>query len=701
MRVLALLAILLLVANLAPFVAPVDAATQTESTSISMSGGLATDIEWEIEGVCDDCVPDDLAAVAYSDDASYVAKVEAKVHVTQMTWSSQAAIDVTFDDQLMRQGQTVDLQDKLTVTGGTMTATGTISGSMFIERDGTTNVEDFGEFSAPLNLSWPCAAPLPGESPRPCASGNADTQVFALKVIDVPLGDAYLTLKVGASLTANVSTTGVVSSAQLAVVGGGPASSSNVTWVGSSPSTTTDARALSCTAPAGNDVTYRFTGGSTSGAAQNLASTTKLIGSVLVVLPGDIEVEGPDVTIASVPNAAVPLGMGLSGGNSDTLTLGTLQANNVPPTADAGGGATHTYSGNQGSPISFDGSGSTSVCGFPTLRWDFSDGGVAFGKNPQHTFQGSGTYSGLLTAIDATGLTSTTTFSIVVANRAPVVTAGPDTTAAWGRPVAFNGAATDPGSDDQSTLTYHWSFGDGTPSATGGPSVLHAYSAPGSYTATLLVCDRHGYCALDSRLVEVRKRTVSLGSLGDTAATYDTPGSRHAALVDEFGSAVNGRTIDFSVDGAAVGSSATNSVGIAQLAWTPLINAGTYGAAASFGGDALYESRDASGSVVIARKATTLSYTGTLKGAPNKVATLSGVLTDATGKALAGRTIVFVLGSQSVTGVTNDQGVATASLKLTQKNGNYPLTATWAPSGTDAVRYVGSVASATFKLQAK
>jgi PKD repeat protein len=700
-RLLTPFAILILVANAAPFVAPVAAATQTESTAISMSGGLATDITWNIEGACDDCVPDDLAAIAYDDDASYVAKVEASVHVTQMTWTSQATIDVTYDDQLLRQGQTVDLKDVLTVTGGTMTATGTISGSMFIERDGTTNVQNFGSFSAPLNLAWGCAVPLPGESPRPCPSGNADTEVFSAKIISVLVADVYLTLKVGASLTANVSSDGVVSSAQLSITGGGPADSKNITWVGSSPSTTTDSRALACTAPAGNEVSYRLTGGSTTGAEQNVASTIKLIGAVVVdpaALPAEDVVE---ITFKELPQDAVPLAIGLSGGNSEVLSLGTLAKNNVPPIADAGGGASNTYSGNQGSPITFDGSGSSSVCGFPTLRWDFSDGGVAFGKNPQHTFQGSGTYSGLLTATDATGLTSTTTFSIVVANLAPVVVAGPDTTAAWGRPVAFNGAATDPGGDDQPTLTYAWSFGDGTPSATGGPSVLHAYTTPGTYTATLTVCDRQGLCASDSRLVNVRQRTVSLGSLGDTAATYDTAASRHAALVDEFGATVNGRTIEFEVAGTVVGSSVTNSSGIAQLAWTPLLDAGAYAADASFAGDSLYESTAGSGEVAIVRKATSVAYSGTLKGGPNKVVTLSGVLTDATGKALGGRTIVFVLGSQTVSAVTSEMGVATAALKLTQKNGTYPLTATWAPIGADTAHYVGSAASAAFKLQAK
>ena len=87
--------------------------------------------------------------------------------------------------------------------------------------------------------------------------------------------------------------------------------------------------------------------------------------------------------------------------------------------------------GNEGSPIIFDGSASSSICGFPTLQWNFSDGGVADGVAPQHTFEAPGTYSGLLTATDATGLTATTTFSVGVANLPPVVDAGPNVSTEW------------------------------------------------------------------------------------------------------------------------------------------------------------------------------------------------------------------------------------------------------------------------------
>jgi hypothetical protein len=145
----------------------------------------------------------------------------------------------------------------------------------------------------------------------------------------------------------------------------------------------------------------------------------------------------------------------------------------------------------------------------------------------------------------------------------------------------------------------------------------------------------------------------------------------------------------------------TNSAGLGAVAWTPNLAAGTYPTAASFGGDTLYSAATGSGSVVIARKATTVVYTGALTGGANKTITLSAVLADATGTPLGGRTIAFKLGSQTASAVTNTSGVASVQLKLAQKNGTYPLTATWTPTGGDAARYVGSAASATFKLQAK
>src|SRR5213075_2698827 len=94
-------------------------------------------------------------------------------------------------------------------------------------------------------------------------------------------------------------------------------------------------------------------------------------------------------------------------------------------------------------------------------------------------------------------------------------------------------------------------------------------------------------------------------------------------------------------------------------------------------------------------------YTGALNGGPNKIVALSATLTDGLGRALAGKTIVFNLGTQSASAVTDANGNAATGLKLTLKNGKYPLTATWSPAGTDTARWVGSSAATTFTAGAK
>ena len=157
--------------------------------------------------------------------------------------------------------------------------------------------------------------------------------------------------------------------------------------------------------------------------------------------------------------------IGMTGAGA-TFDLGAVQAQQHPTDGRRRAGP---YVGERREPDHFDGSGSSSICGFPTLRWDFSDGGVAFGKFPQHTFTDNGTYSGLLTATDPTGLSSTTTFSVVVNNVAPSVNAGPGHDSRLGPPGRVQRPGHRSGSSDQSTLQYSWDFGDGSPSASGGP----------------------------------------------------------------------------------------------------------------------------------------------------------------------------------------------------------------------------------------
>jgi hypothetical protein len=413
--------------------------------------------------------------------------------------------------------------------------------------------------------------------------------------------------------------------------------------------------------------------------------------------------KGPGVTLDLGSQHTESFGQDVANASTKVTALGAIAANNIPPDADAGG----PYVGKlEGVPVQFDGTGTTSICGLDSLalRWDFSDGGVAFGQQPFHTFEDNGIFSGLLTATDPTGLSNSVAFSVSVANQDPAANAGADTIADWGRVVQFNGQATDPGEDDQPFLEYSWDFGDGTlptnPS-TGGASALHAYAAPGDYTATLTVTDDDGGSDTDSRSVHVTKRDVTAAYLGPTAATFDTATSFSGSLVDEYGQNVGGRTIRFAVGGVSQAESATNSSGLATAAWTPTQDAGFYATDAIFLGDSLYNADTGSGSVSIARKATSVTYTGALNGGPNKTIGLSAILADASGTRLGGRTIVFVLGAQSTSAVTDASGVATTTLTLNQKNGIYPLTATYTPSGGDVGTYLGSSDAESFKLQKK
>ena len=604
------LSVLALIIQMLGGAGTVIAAEESATTLVGMSGSTAVDADWTIEGACDTCIPDDIAGIVYSNSATYGAKVKAKVHLSNMTWSSNAAIEVSYDDQLLRQGAMLDLVDKLAVIGGTMTATRRDHHEELGHRAGraATMVQDFGSFSKDLTLSWTCPVPLPGESPRGCTSGNANTTVFDLKIFSVTIADVYLRLKVGVSLTSESSTTSIAASADMAFIGSGQPTESEVVRLVRPVALHDDRLAPPVVRHRRRkrrhvsihrriDDRRQPPGG---------AHPEAFIGDLLVEPEVGPDIATPDIEFRSLSLAAIPVTMGLSGGNSSILELGQLAKNNVPPKANAGGGLFH---------LSLRKSGRTDhVRRLRQLeRVRLPDPALGLQRR-RRRLRGEpaahvpGQWE-VLGAVDGHRRDRPDEHADVQhpgRQRRPAAVAGPNTTAAWGRNVAFNGAGQDPGADDQPTLTYVWEFGDGSPSASGGASTTHAYANPGSYTATLTVCDRGALCDTDTRTITVRKRDVSLGSLGDTSSTHDTASTRRASLVDEYGTAVNGRSVSFTVDGAAAGSGVTNSDGRAQVAWTPALAAGSYATGAAFAGDSHYTAATGSGSVAIAKKATSL-----------------------------------------------------------------------------------------------
>jgi hypothetical protein len=365
--------IVALLANLVAAATPVAAANQTKSASVSLGGGTDVGVAYDVTASCDGCVPDDFAQLV-TGHSSWSFAFGATVHtvVDRLDWASDGSVDIAYDDTLLRQGQTITLDDTLTTTGGTITATGAISGSygLFADTTGGTDFQPTNQtkdFSKDLTWTFSCVVPLPGESPRTCTSGTQTVDIDSYTLFTVPFVDPVdldVEFNVGVALVASVASDGVVSVRTIDVTGGPGSQSANLEWLGSSPSTISDPAHLSCTQPAGNEVNYRLTGLAADSPTQSLAARTG-VGAKVIASPA----VGPDFTVYDLGEfghrdaPAADISFGLTGPDT-SVVLGTLQKNNIPPTADAGGGASHTYSGDQGSPITFDGGGSTSVCGF-------------------------------------------------------------------------------------------------------------------------------------------------------------------------------------------------------------------------------------------------------------------------------------------------------------------------------------------------
>ena len=600
----AFLAVVLAIVTMA-FVPAASAATQTVTPTFSGSGGN-TDI-LSILAVCDPCAPD----AFFSDPTGFINTwgfgADATVQA-QASWSNPSTVDMQYTASNLRHGATLDLADTLTTGAGNITVNYSVSG-----RVGLYGTDQTGDLSCAVVVvsgascnGWlpttatltvgpitasdtiPCTMPLPGESPRNC-TGTKSITLWNANLFD------FVDVEVNLILEETVTVTGSgVSSLRIAVVSGGPAiANRSLTFGGSSPSTVADPIAISCSQPVGNDLMYSLTNNSYTADPDTYSGALKL-----QVSASAFGIGGSYTTPALVGTTGANLGPIVMSAPDQQVDLGPVLKNNIPPTADPGG----PYSGVEGTPVTFNGTGSTSVCGFSslTLVWNFSDGGVAFGATPQHTFLAPGTYSGLLTATDVDGNVATQAFSVTIGNLPPVANAGPDMSTLWGVPITIHGSAVDPGTDEQPFLTYSWDFGDGTPSASGGPSVVHTYALPGTYTATFTACDPENACNSDTT------------------------------------------------------------------------------------------------QVVVAKRGTTTTYTGPNKSNPAKNITLTAAVIDELGQPVVGRTVLFTLGTQSISGTTNSSGVAGATLKLNQKHGTYTVTATFSPDPSD--KYTGSSGSQTFTI---
>jgi PKD repeat protein len=176
---------------------------------------------------------------------------------------------------------------------------------------------------------------------------------------------------------------------------------------------------------------------------------------------------------------------------------------NQPPQAVPGG----PYTVNEGSLVTFDGSGSRDPDGsIVKYEWDLNYDRTftvdAIGQTVSTRYpDGPATTIVALRVSDDKGASQVATTQVKVENVAPMAEAGGPYAGQVGSPITLAGTATDPGLVDQMGLTYRWEFGDGSEGL--GSIVSHSYAQAGSYTVKLTVMDKDGAQGTDMAMVQV------------------------------------------------------------------------------------------------------------------------------------------------------------------------------------------------------
>lgn len=207
---------------------------------------------------------------------------------------------------------------------------------------------------------------------------------------------------------------------------------------------------------------------------------------------------------------------------TDTSTADTVFVNvdrNLPPVAAATGAP---VSGEAPLVVLFDGGASSDPENGPlTYSWNFGDGTPADASvNPNHMYTVPGTYSAVLTVTDNFGNTDQAPVAITVTAPNTPPTVGPTASPASGAApltVQLNAHAAD---REGNPLSYAWNFGDGS-AGSALPTPSHTYSAPGVYTANVVVSDG---MYLVNRAVTISVGSALAGNVTQAKVKFGKPG---------------------------------------------------------------------------------------------------------------------------------------------------------------------------------
>ena len=461
---------------------------------------------------------------------------------TQVSWSAPLKVGTTADPEELHQGSDADVTTTLTPGAETITLRYRLPYELGIFAHGgdfpagpawfaTGNLTLVDE--ATETVSTQCTPKLNGDGTGTCQA--TDTINLLPETCFFPLCPVDLTVNLVVNHTFTVGEDGIIAHRMST-----QAPDADITYNGPSPASHTEALSVPCTAAVGDDVSYDLSG-FTYSPDESVSGSAAL--QFVIDGPGPLNAE-PSLDLLSgnvFASAAVPM----TGQPPAPALLGDVLLDNTAPSVAA---VLQSGSFVEGSDVGFS-AVAVDNCGGAGLayQWDFSDHGVAFGNNAHHAFADNGTgYTGHVGVTDAADNRAVRDFDVQpIVNAAPDVTAPPNAAADWGRPISFHADAVDPGAADQPTLAFQWGFGDGTGAA--GPDTSHVYANPGVYPITVQVTDKDGGVGSASLTTTISKRDTSLVYTGDTQALPNHNARLAATLSDEYGQAVVGRSVNFTL----------------------------------------------------------------------------------------------------------------------------------------------------------
>ena len=229
-------------------------------------------------------------------------------------------------------------------------------------------------------------------------------------------------------------------------------------------------------------------------------------------------------------------------------------------------------------------------------EWSFGDNtATAYGKAVNHTYLDSGQYTITHKVADVRGVIATVTRPVTIANVPPVVTAGPDLTVPWNEPWNVGAKVSDVVADN-TTITCHWDFGDGSSTDVTNCAInaaaVHRYATIGTFTATLTATDKDGGTASDTVVTTTTKRPTMITYGGSRGVAVDGTVSLAAVLRDGISHDLLPGTVTFDLSGQSIATAGANGRATATLVYTGTANPPVV--TVRYDGDARYEASTSS-----------------------------------------------------------------------------------------------------------